>query len=126
RYWKRGPYLGLGLGASSFTDEIRWKNPADLRRYLSGSFRKEEYQVLSKKEQMEEFIFLGFRMTEGVRIADFEDYFGEPFPPAYWDLVYGFENVKLMDLFEDERGIGLRLTKKGRDVSNTIFSEFLL
>ncbi len=126
RYWKRQPYLGLGLGASSMVDEIRWKNTPDLKKYLSGMNRKEDYQVLSSKEQMEEFIFLGLRMSEGIRLRDFEEYFSVPFPKAYWDLVYRFENVRLMDVFEDRDGIGIRLTKKGRDVSNTIFSEFLL
>ncbi|MCX4317641.1 MAG: coproporphyrinogen III oxidase, partial [Lachnospiraceae bacterium] len=33
-YWQRIPYLGLGLGASSFWGEVRWKNQEDLEKYL--------------------------------------------------------------------------------------------
>ena len=32
-YWRRGDYLGLGLGASSCMNETRFKNPADMKLY---------------------------------------------------------------------------------------------
>ena len=33
-YWERIPYLGLGLGAASHWEELRWKNSDSLQRYL--------------------------------------------------------------------------------------------
>lgn len=124
-YWQRGAYLGLGLGASSMADNIRWKNTSSLTEYLEGGFKKEEYQSLGIKEQMEEFMFLGLRMLKGVSIKEFEEYFGKPFPKKYWDIIYHYENIKLFAIDEDENGIRVRLTDKGLDVSNAILSEFL-
>ncbi len=124
-YWKRGAYLGLGLGAASMADNIRWNNTASMGKYLSGNRKKENYQVLTEKEQMEEFMFLGLRMTEGIRVSDFESCFHRPFPKQYWDAVYHYRNLSLVELCEDPEGVAVRLTEDGFLVSNRILSEFL-
>ncbi|MCR5501540.1 MAG: radical SAM family heme chaperone HemW [Lachnospiraceae bacterium] len=125
RYWKRGEYLGLGLGAASFTDNIRYRNTDDLSVYLRRGFRKEDYQVLSEREQMEEFMFLGLRLTEGILTDEFERVFRKPFPKRYWDVIYRYENLCFIELEDSPEGLRVRLTPKGRDISNRILSEFL-
>lgn len=125
RYWKRGEYLGLGLGAASFTDEIRYRNTEELTEYLKGDPRKEDYHVLSEHDRMEEFMFLGLRLTDGILIDEFERTFHKPFPKQYWDVVFRYENLKLLGLLETPEGLNVRLSPEGRDVSNRILSEFL-
>ena len=71
-YWNRTDYLGIGLGASSLIDPMRWKMTSDLSDYLecakSGRFCKprEEVQTLRVSERMEEFMFLGLRLTKAL------------------------------------------------------------
>lgn len=126
RYWRRSPYIGFGIGAASLLDETRWSNTCDLQRYLSGSGSlsdiREEIHHLSVREQMEEFMFLGLRMMEGVSAADFGEKFG-----CELDSVYGGVCEKLISegLLVRE-GDRYKLTSRGIDVSNAVLAEFLL
>ena len=126
RYWRRSPYIGFGIGAASLLDETRWSNTRDLQRYLSGSGSlsdiREEIHHLSVREQMEEFMFLGLRMMEGVSCADFGEKFG-----CELDSVYGGVCEKLISegLLVRE-GDRYKLTSRGIDVSNAVLAEFLL
>ena len=126
RYWRRSPYIGFGIGAASLLDETRWSNTRDLQRYLSGSGSlsdiREEIHHLSVREQMEEFMFLGLRMMEGVSAADFGEKFG-----CELDSVYGGVCEKLISegLLVRE-GDRYKLTSRGIDVSNAVLAEFLL
>lgn len=131
-YWKRREYLGLGLNASSMIGNVRWKNTDDLKEYLkawaessSGLFSRssvrKETEMLSQKDQMEEFLFLGLRLTEGISRREFFDCFHQDF-----DFTYGKSLHHLISSgFLQSDGDNLRLTDKGVDVSNTVFTELL-
>lgn len=83
---------------------------------------KETLQHLSKEEQMEEQMFLGLRMMEGVSVKNFNENFETTF-----DDIYGKITSKLISQGLLERGNEhIRLTNKGIDVSNYVMSEFLL
>ena len=75
-YWERKDYLGLGLGASSLIDNVRFKNTDDMETYIrfaSNPFQmREDEEKLSKEAQMEEFVFLGLRKMKGISIKEFE------------------------------------------------------
>ena len=122
-YWKRKNYLGLGLNASSMSDNVRWKNTADLTAYLQDVTKaKEPEEQLTHKEQMEEFMFLGLRLRDGVSRTDFVNAFHQDI-----DLVYGQVLDELYDqgmiTFADDN---IKLTNKGVDVSNKVLAEFLI
>ena len=122
-YWKRKNYLGLGLNASSMSDNVRWKNTADLTAYLQDPTRAAEPEErLTHKEQMEEFMFLGLRLIDGVTRTDFVNAFHQDI-----DLVYGPVLDELYDqgmiTFADDN---IKLTNKGVDVSNKVLAEFLI
>lgn len=141
-YWQRIPYLGLGLGSASLLEERRFSNPVNLEIYLNGEYTDlsrilaenpgsppekqqdlpEEVIVLGKKQQMEEFMFLGLRMTEGISRTRFRQKFGlEP------EGVYGEElqNFQRQGLLEQKEG-RIFLTEAGIAVSNYVLSGFLL
>lgn len=80
-----------------------------------------EIQQLTKKEQMEEFMFLGLRMIEGVSIAEFEKIFGISIFDVYGRQIEKFKSQKLLNVTDR-----IALTDRGIDVSNGIFVEFLL
>ena len=119
-YWTRKEYLGLGLGASSLIENQRWKQTESMEEYLENSHR--EIQVLSLQEQMEEFVFLGLRLMEGISYQDFEQAFHLDFRSVYGKVL---EKNRNDHFFLEENG-RLRLTKKGIDMSNYILADFLL
>ena len=70
---------------------------------------------------MEEFLFLGLRLAEGVSRKSFEDYFGVPLESVYGEVIR--KNVQ-EGLLRD--GAFVTLTEKGMDVSNYVMAQFLL
>ena len=68
-YWQRLEYLGFGLGASSLYGGMRFSNTHQMQEYLKESRNPDQIRkdvtVLSRNEQIEEFMVLGLRMTEG-------------------------------------------------------------
>ena len=82
---------------------------------------RENVEQLSVKEQMEEFMFLGLRKIEGVSISEFENAFARSMEECYGKQIRVLIEQGLLRL-KDGR---LKLTKRGVDVSNYVFSEFL-
>lgn len=125
-YWRRVPYLGVGLGAASLLDNIRYTNTKDIYEYLSkveaGDFPiYENAEAVSRKSQMEEFMFLGLRMTEGVSRRDFEDVFGVSVDAMYGEVMEKLVSEGLL-VYSEGR---IRLTELGADLSNYALSFFL-
>ncbi len=108
-YWDRTEYLGIGLGASSLLHNRRWDFG-------------EEPAVLSIQEQMEEYMFLGLRKTEGVSRSRFAGEFGRGLDEVYGNVLRKMYELGLME----ETGDLVRLTERGIDVSNMVMCEFLL
>lgn len=125
-YWRRRPYIGLGLGASSLLkEEIRTKNTEDMALYLAKSadpfqIRAEE-QSLSIQEQMEEFMFLGLRCTQGVKKSEFLRLFKCPLETVYQTALEQHFQYGLLE----QEGDWLRLTRRGMDLANQVFADFL-
>ena len=124
RYWRREDYLGLGLGASSCMENVRFKNTDWLDEYVMENkyMDKCEVQELSKEECMEEFMFLGLRMTKGVSKTKFADTFGVTMDKVYGPVLSKLKEQKLIA----EEGVLVYLTEYGLDVSNRVWVEFLL
>lgn len=120
-YWRRENYLGFGLGASSMVRNTRWKNTSDIKTYIDETGEKEEVQNLSLKEQMEEFMFLGLRLSDGISKSRFFETFKTDFDYIYGTVVYDLESKGLIESDEDS----VRLTGRGVDVSNMVLAEFL-
>ena len=126
-YWKRTPYLGVGISAASLIDEIRYTNTRDINEYIRKGISSNfplynEAEALSEKKRMEEFMFLGLRMTEGILENDFYETFG-----VLLDSVYMLPVERLLSekLLKRDRG-RLFLTELGADLSNYALSMFLL
>lgn len=77
---------------------------------------------LSRKAAMEEFFFLGLRKVKGVRRSDFENYFDTTVDAIYGDVI---RKLQIEDLLTEKMGV-IALTERGMDISNLVFSEFLL
>lgn len=121
-YWTRKNYLGLGLGSASLVENVRFSNTSDLKKYLEGKFEPEEKEVLTRKEQMEEFAFLGLRMMQGLSRKEFKEIFGVEIEAVFGEVI---QKMAEQGLLKQEAG-NVFLTEDGISVSNYVMSEFLL
>lgn len=125
-YWQRREYLGFGLGASSLYRGMRFSNTRRMQEYLKESRNpdqiRQDVTVLSRNERIEEFMFLGLRMTEGISEKKFEENFDVRLMDVYGDILQKYEETGFMEHIETK----WRLTRKGIHVSNHILADFLL
>lgn len=124
-YWKCENYLGLGVSASGYLNNTRYNNISDLDEYNklihSGKKPIEWQEKLSIKDEIEESIFLGLRMNEGIKFKMFYEKYDFNFEEEYKNEI---NKLKNMNLIEIRDGV-LKLTQKGREISNSIFVEFI-
>jgi len=140
-YWRRRDYAGFGVGAASLINNTRFKNGGNLQAYLQDPLGcREDLQILSREEQMEEFMFLGLRMTAGVSGEDFAACFEETLESVFGDVIRKNINDGLLEWREaGERNMGrentserdgydrhLALTERGLDLANYVMAQFLL
>ena len=125
-YWTRRDYLGFGLGASSLYGKDRFANTADMRKYLENSSSpeliREREPVLTREDEMAEFMFLGLRMTKGIAKTDFRQKFVCSIDTVYGDVLKKYEAMGLL-LEKDGR---IFLSREGIHVSNSVMADFLL
>ena len=121
-YWTGLPYLGLGLGASSYMDGCRFAVNSDMKQYLEekpGMFT--DVEKLTKKDMEEEFFYVVLRMTAGVSLPEFDRRFVVSAKDVYPGLMEMFVEEKAA-VFQGDRFV---LTDYGLDVSNYIMAQFL-
>ena len=125
-YWRRVPYLGVGIGAASLVDEVRYSNERDITKYISlleadESPRVEEIE-LSKRDAISEYMYLGLRMNEGIHRQTFYELFGNTVEGLYDKVIKKNEALGLLKVAEGR----IFLTEKGMDVANQVMADFLL
>ncbi len=141
KYWSAGEYLGFGIGAASYmkrdcglfdgeNGSVRCKCVSDRETFVricedlpgkSGELM-EELTCLSRQDEIEEYMFLGLRKSEGISVSEFEMRFGQSFAALYGSIADRYLELGLMR-WEYDR---VWLTEEGMEVSNQIMSEFLL
>lgn len=70
KYWNNEEYYGFGLGASGYTNGVRYENTRSLTEYVKGNVRKKE-EILSVEDKMYNELMLGFRKMEGINLKEF-------------------------------------------------------
>ena len=118
-YWTRKDYLGFGIAAASLYENVRFSHTGNLKDYINGNYTQEK-EVLSKLDQMEEFMFLGLRLIKGVFKDEFKQEFNESM-----DSVYGSELVKLEKEGLIVNSDRVYLTELGLDLANYAMSQFI-
>ena len=125
RYWQRRSYLGIGLDASSMLraedgSVLRATTTADLAAYIEGN-SQHETAWLGPAQQLEEAWFLGLRRNAGVKISALrEEFRAGAIEPSLF-VARRFAEDGLLSLEEDT----VRLTERGRLISNDVFAEFI-
>ena len=145
KYWRRDPYLGFGLDAHSMlqtpSGAVRFANPADLDAYLdpipiatpapflqlgaapvcSGSAAL-DLDLIDIEAALEESLFLGLRLNAGISLDALRSSFGATVVSRVHPALTETLDFGLLE----QHGDRLRLTPRGRMLSNEVFSRLLL
>jgi oxygen-independent coproporphyrinogen-3 oxidase len=147
KYWTRQPYFGFGVDAHSMLavareghefsradgehkiergfgpsdiEAVRFASADSLEKYTDGA--AVQRTSVSHREAIEECFFLGLRLTQGIRLQELAEKFGKD----------ALQNARasITELVEDglmeHRGDRVRLTSRGRLLSNEVFERFVL
>ena len=125
--WNQKEYIGIGVAAHSYRDITRYSNTENIEEYIKNvnneKFNKNKiiHEVQKEDDAKKEFMLLGLRKIDGIKISDFKNKFGDN--PIY---LYRNELKKLIDeklLIIDNNDI--RLSNKGIDLANLVWEEFV-
>ncbi|MDU1643522.1 radical SAM family heme chaperone HemW [Peptoniphilus harei] len=123
-YWKLRDYISFGLSASSNIGNLRYTNFYDFKDYYEALEKNKSPIVfsenLSKTDRMNEFVMMGLRLNSGVDLDEFNEKFNENFLKIYEQEIEKNLKSNLIILDDDN----LKLTEKGRDLSNLVELDF--
>ena len=129
KYWTRQPYLGFGVDAHSMlpaaghlqtggVDSLRFSTTDSFDQF----FASPEIKVtpVTRSQAVEESFFLGLRLNRGIRVDDIRRNFGaevDKFVPVIEELI--------ADGLLEKAADAVRLTPRGRLLSNEVFERFI-
>ena len=126
KYWTRQPYLGFGVDAHSMLagsvpdlEAVRFSTSDSLEQYVAGA--PANRTQISRQAALEEEFFLGLRLNRGVDLEQVQAKFGRFVATALSPLLVELSSFGLID-WEGER---VRLTARGRLLSNEVFERFI-
>lgn len=100
-YWLNQEYIGLGVSASGYEDNIRYTNDSSIKRYIeNSSLRKEE--ILSLEDEKIYQIILALRLKDGLSLKEYKERFNSSFTSDYKEIIDELVNKKLCVL-DDEK-----------------------
>lgn len=125
--WEQKEYIGFGAAAHSYTNRIRYSNIEEIEDYIKNyeEGRIENNFVFHEKQNQEavqkEFMLLGLRKIQGVSIQEFKNRFIANPIYLYHEQLEKLTNNQLIEI----DGNSIKLTKKGIDLANLVWGEFV-
>ena len=125
-YWTRENYLGFGIGAASMVENVRFQNGKGLQQYIQDPLgQREEPEYLSVEEQMEEYLFLGLRLTRGISVTGFYETFHYELEQIYEKAIRKHIQEGLLSYTDGAEGRYLHLTERGLDLADYVMTDFM-
>ena len=126
KYWTRQPYFGFGVDAHSMlpcdlpdAESARFSTADVLEKYVAGSALQRN--AVSRSSAIEESFFLGLRLNRGVDLQEMAGRFDVAAVDNYRPVILELTQFGLLHM----EGNVLRLTARGRLLSNEVFQSFL-
>ena len=122
KYWRLEPVYGFGVSAHSFDGFQRYSNERDTAAYVNRIEKYSSAEVDRERiDAASEFIFLGLRLNEGIRLAEYHQRFGEEITEKYSSELARLSGLGLVDISAER----IALTRRGMLFSNEVFAEFV-
>ena len=125
KYWTDGEWLGLGCGAHSTRGGKRWKNVSGTGEYVdrveNGRPVAEDVRSMSAHERLEDALFTGLRLTDGLDIETAGQRYGIDVWARYGDDLQPFVEAGVLR----RDGTRIRLTREGMLVANEVMQVFV-
>ncbi|MFN3653043.1 MAG: radical SAM family heme chaperone HemW [Armatimonadota bacterium] len=125
-YWRGEPFLGLGLGAASYAEGLRWGNTRSMQRYLATACRPQGperawEERLEVREALGEAMMVGLRTREGISVGELSRRFGLDVEALHGAVLRECREDGLLEPYGDR----LRLTRRGIMLANAVCERFL-
>ncbi len=133
KYWRDGEWLGFGCGAHSTRGSVRWKNVSSTDDYIARASRDPagggllsmslvvERREMSPEEHLEDALFTGLRLTEGVDLEALSRRYGVDIWARYQTPLRPFLHAGLVV----REGANVRLSREGMIIANEIMQVFV-
>jgi len=125
KYWTDGEWLGLGCGAHSTRDGVRWRNLSSTEEYISaidrGRSASVDHRALTAEERIEEALFTALRLSDGIEVEAFKSRYDVDVWGRYGSALQPFvdQGVLLYD------GRTVRLTRGGMLIAHEVMTVFI-
>ncbi|MBI6871712.1 radical SAM family heme chaperone HemW [Clostridium aciditolerans] len=124
-YWNLEEYVGCGVASHSYVDGLRYRKTENIEEYIRdirmNKNLKLDMHKNSLKDEMEEFMFMGLRKTDGISTIDFSERFQKDIYSVYGEIIKKYINNHML-IKKDDR---LFLSKRGIEISNSIMCDFI-
>jgi oxygen-independent coproporphyrinogen-3 oxidase len=125
KYWTDGEWLGFGCGAHSTRRGVRWKNRAATEEYISavtaGGQPATERRVLTDAERLEEALFMGLRLTDGLDLQEVKNRYAVDVWREYGGELQPFVDGGLL-VYD---GRSLRMPRQGMLLAHEVMAVFI-
>ncbi len=120
-YWNDEEYVGVGLSASGYINNKRYRNTLNINEYLAGHYlNNQDIEIIDEKRHLEEYLMLKLRLEQGFDLSEFENTFGFDFITKFKDVVNELTKNSLMIVTKNNA----RLTDDGLMILDNILLKF--
>lgn len=125
KYWSDGAWLGFGCGAHSTRAGARWRNVAEVERYVEavrrGRSTTAERRALTREERLGDALITGLRLAEGVDLERLAQRYGVDVMERHGAALEPFVEAGLLAHASGR----LRLTRSGMLLANEVLKTFV-
>lgn len=126
KYWRDGAWLGFGCGAHSTRGGVRWRNVSATMDYAERIETDRtvvaERRVLEGEDALEEALFTGLRLVDGVSVPEVQQRYGVDVWERYGPALMPFVDAGVL---RHEPGRRLALTREGMLLANEVMAVFI-
>ena len=125
--WNQKEYIGIGCAAHSYKNITRYSNTENIEEYINNihkkCFEKNRiiHEVQTEEDARKEFMLLGLRKVDGVKINEFKNKFGDNPIYLYRNQLDKLSKENLIIVDNDN----IRLSNRGIDLANLVWEEFI-
>ena len=125
--WNQKEYIGIGCAAHSYKNITRYSNTENIEEYINNihkkCFEKNRiiHEVQTEEDARKEFMLLGLRKVDGVKINEFKNKFGDNPIYLYRNQLDKLSKENLIIVDNDD----IRLSNRGIDLANLVWEEFI-